>query len=292
MGKIHKKLFPGYRIRTSDPQISMLKYVYSLLLLPTELNPVKYYAIPDTITCIFFISFFQKNIFGRINIQIKLKDFFVLLLKVQSTNSVLYRIFIISQLHPHPQTMSLVRQNSCFQPSINNLVRANSIHHMSKINALSESPDIDGSFWTIDLEETHEKQMEEDTTFKSLSRCAKVSEAETNTAQVEHWLKAVMLTELEDFQAKKAKQIQWADTLVQAALTYSKSEYDRRGPHEFEWTRMPCAEYQDEDFIDEMAGVGISEEGPVLLHAEESKTSAQLFEELMQFYHLTSCVLT
>jgi hypothetical protein len=119
----------------------------------------------------------------------------------------------------------------------------------------------DDIFYTIPLED-EDKEEEKEPTFQPLTRGTTVSESETNVAQIEYWLKALMLVELEAFHATQAKQetgIHWSDTLVQAAHTYSKSEYDRRGPNEADWTRMPCTEYEPEDFIDEQAGHGISE---------------------------------
>ena len=120
-------------------------------------------------------------------------------------------------------------------------------------------------------------------------RCPTVSETETNVAQIEYWLKALMLVELETFHAKQAKQdagIRWADTLVQSTLTYSKSEYDRRGPNEADWTRMPCAEYEPEDFIDEMAGHGISEfSEEVACPKDTTETYLPAFQVFMAIYN-------
>jgi hypothetical protein len=178
--------------------------------------------------------------------------------------------------------MSLVRQNSCFQPTIDALMHGGANSYMSKIDV----PDLDNVFYTIPLDE--------EPMFTPLTRGTTVSEAETNTAEIEYWLKALMLAELDDLhakQAKQAKQLQWADTLVQAVLTYSKSEYDRRGPHEIEWTRMPCSEYEPDDYIDEMAGCGISEfseedeeQNKQNTRLDATETSNTLLSELMKFY--------
>jgi len=174
--------------------------------------------------------------------------------------------------------MSLVRQTSCFQPSLD---------HLSEFEThepRNEVADIEASFWAIAFEEEAEEPA-----FKPLVRCAKVTEAETNTAEMEHWLKAVMLTELEDFQAKQqiTRHIQWADdALIQSVLTYSRYEYDRRGPPETEWIRMPCEEYEPEDYIDEMGGCGVSEFPEEEEDPAKEEASHTLLCELM---HTFSC---
>lgn len=134
-----------------------------------------------------------------------------------------------------------------------------------------------------------DEQEEEDPIFNPLVRCPNVTEAETNAAQIEYWLKALMIAELETFHTKQAKQdagIRWADTLIQSALTYSKSEYDRRGPDMNEWTRMPCADYEPEDFIDEQAGHGISEfPEDASEMAETTETYLPTFQVFMEIYN-------
>jgi len=176
--------------------------------------------------------------------------------------------------------MSLVRQS--FQPSLTNLMHANS-HAYDQQDLVG-----DDIFYTIPLHDEDEEE-EKEPTFQPLTRGTTVSESETNVAQIEYWLKALMLAELETFHATQAKHLQWADTLVQAALTYSKSEYDRRGPNEADWTRMPCEDYEPDDFIDEMAGYAISEfpeeDEQTIQHKKlETETTQSLLHELMQFY--------
>ncbi len=172
--------------------------------------------------------------------------------------------------------MSLIRQNSCFQPTIDTLMHVGSHSFMSK----NDMPDPDNIFYTIPLDEEPD--------FKPLSRGTTITEAETSTAQVEYWVEVVSLAEIDYFQAKQAKQIQWADTLVQAALTYSNSEYDRRGPDMMEWTRMPCSDYEPDDFIDDMAGCGVSEfpedDEPKTRSTNNSEETNKLLCELMQLY--------